>query len=492
MEMELGSVVQFLEGKTVLVTGATGFLAKIFLEKVLRVQPNLKKLFLLLRAADAKAASYRFHNEVIGKDLFRVLKEKTGSSFSSLISEKVTLVPGDIAQQDLGIDDPNMREEMLNETDIVINLAATTKFDDRYDVAFGINTLGAKHVLEFAKGCRNLKVAIHVSTAYVCGEKEGLLPETPYKMGETLNGATGLDIYEEKRLIEDKLIELKAEGATDKEISVAMRDLGISRANKYGWPNTYVFTKTMGEMLVGALKGNLPVVILRPTIITSTYKEPFPGWTEGLRTVDSLAIGYGKGKLKCFLGDLDALIDVIPADMVVNCIMVAAMAHANRPSDAIYQIGSSLRNPVRYSDVQEYGQHHFINHPWINKDGQPVKVGKIKILGSMASFHRYMAIRYLPLLKGLEFANAAFCRSFQGTYTDLNSKIKFAFRMTELYRPYLFFKGVFDDTNTEALRIAANQKGVEADIFYFDPSGIDWKSYFLTIHIPGVVKYLLK
>ncbi|KAI4386113.1 hypothetical protein MLD38_004074 [Melastoma candidum] len=50
-------------------------------------------------------------------------------------------------------------------------------------------------------------------------KKKGLLSETPYKMGETLYGTTGLDIYEEKRLIEDKLIELKAEGATDKEIS---------------------------------------------------------------------------------------------------------------------------------------------------------------------------------------------------------------------------------------------------------------------------------
>lgn len=51
----------------------------------------------------------------------------------------------------------------------------------------------------------------------------------------------------------------------------------------HGWPNTYVFTKAMGEMLLGHLKENLPLVILRPTIISSTYKEPFPGWVEGIR-----------------------------------------------------------------------------------------------------------------------------------------------------------------------------------------------------------------
>lgn len=57
------------------------------------------------------------------------------------------------------------------------------------------------------------------------------------------------------------------------------------RATMYGWPNTYVFTKAMGEMIVGTTKGNMNVVIVRPTIITSTYREPFPGWIEGLRYI---------------------------------------------------------------------------------------------------------------------------------------------------------------------------------------------------------------
>lgn len=55
------------------------------------------------------------------------------------------------------------------------------------------------------------------------------------------------------------------------------------RARMYGWPNTYVFTKAMGEMVVSDLKNNLPLIIIRPTIVTSTYKEPFPGWIEGVR-----------------------------------------------------------------------------------------------------------------------------------------------------------------------------------------------------------------
>ncbi|KAG6763072.1 hypothetical protein POTOM_033604 [Populus tomentosa] len=489
--MEFGSVVQFLEDKTILITGATGFLAKILLEKILRVQPKVKKIYLLLRAADAKSASQRLQNEVIGKDLFRILKEKWGENLNSIVTKKIVLVPGDISHEDdLGVKDSNLREEMWSQLDVVVNLAATTNFDEGYDVALGINTMGAKHVLCFAKKCVRLKVLVHVST----GERAGLILETPYGVGDTLNGVCGLDIDEEKKLVDQKLNELQAEGATADAIKDAMKDMGMERAKVYGWPNTCVFTKAMGEMLVGHLKEDLSVVIIRPTIVTSTYKEPFPGWVEGVRTIDSLAVGYGKGRLTCFLGDITGIVDVIPADMVVNAIIVAMVAHANRPSEnAIYQVGSSVRNPMRYTNLQDCGFNYFTNKPWIGKDGRPVKVGRVKVLSSRASFHRYMAIRYLLLLKGLELANTAFCHFFEDKYSDLNRKIKFVMKLVELYRPYLFFRGVFDDLNTEKLRMAARENNLETDMFYFDPKTIDWEDYLTNIHFPGVLRmaYLL-
>lgn len=36
-------------------------------------------------------------------------------------------------------------------------------------------------------------------------------------------------------------------------------------------------------MLIETLKENVSVVIVRPTMVTSTYREPFPGWVEGVR-----------------------------------------------------------------------------------------------------------------------------------------------------------------------------------------------------------------
>ncbi|XP_071711120.1 alcohol-forming fatty acyl-CoA reductase-like [Rutidosis leptorrhynchoides] len=486
--MKLGSIVDFLESKVILITGATGFLAKIFVEKILRVQPNVKKLYLLVRAPDAKSAVQRFNTEAVGKDLFKVLKEKHGTNFENFLSEKVTMVAGDITFEDLGIQDSSLKAEMCRDIDVVVNVAATTNFDERYDVALALNTFGAKNVLNFTKKCVNLKLLLHVSTAYVSGEKPGLMLETPYNLGESLNGTIGLDIDEERKIVEDKLKEVKSyKNADEKSIKLAMKDLGMQRANHYGWPNTYVFTKALAEMLIGHLKGDMPVVILRPSIVTSTYKEPFPGWVEGIRTIDSLALGYGKGKITCFLGNPEAVYDVVPADMVVNAMIAAMAAHANEScSGTIYHVGSSVSNPVKFTRIQRCGYQYFTEHPWIDKNGNPVIVGEVTVLNSMDSFYRYITLRYLFPLKVLAFVNLIFCQALGATYKNLKRKINFVLRLVDLYKPYLFTKSFYDDLNTEKLRVAVRESGDEENIFYFDPRVINWEDYFLHVHIPGV------
>ncbi|XP_041994733.1 fatty acyl-CoA reductase 3-like [Salvia splendens] len=488
--MELGSILQFLEHRSILVTGATGFLAKIFTEKILRVQPNVKKLYLLLRASDTNSAMLRFNNEIMGKELFNVLKEKNGANLSTLIEEKVRVVAGDITFENLGVKDLSLLEEMLTEIDVVVNLAANTNFDERYDVSLGLNTHGAIHVLNFSKKMKKLKIMVHVSTAYVSGEREGLIMENPCVMGETLNGTHGLDIDVETKLIEETLKQL--DNFDEDSIKSAMIDLGLQRSRKFGWPNTYVFTKAMGEMLLGQLKGNTPLVIIRPTIVTSTFKEPFPGWIEGVRTIDSLAVGYGKGKITCFLGDPTIVVDVVPADMVVNAIIVAMVAHAGQANENIYHIGSSVSNPVLYAWLQSYGQRHFTLHPWIDRNGSPVFVGKVTIFNTMKSFQRYMTLRYLLPLKGLQILNTVCCHYFQKTYLEQCRKIKFVLRLIDLYAPYLFFKAFYDDMNTEKLRRATDKSGVETEMFYFDPKIINWDDYFMNTHIPGIVQRVFR
>ncbi|KAK1310781.1 hypothetical protein QJS10_CPA08g01524 [Acorus calamus] len=488
--MELNSIADSLKNKCILVTGSTGFLAKLFVEKVLRVQPDVKKLFLLMRATDAKTVTQRFRSEVIGKEVFNVLKEKRKRGFDSLISEKVSPVAGDISCPNLGIEEANLVETMWNDIDIIVNAAATTIFYERYDVALGVNVLGAKHVLEFAKNCKKLEILLHISTAYVAGEQVGLISEKPFQMGEALNGAPGLDLHAELRLVEERLKELRAEDVELRAQRAAMKQLGLQRARHYGWPNTYVFTKALGEMLLGHYRGELPLVILRPTMITSTLHEPFPGWMEGTRTIDTVIIGYATGQLTCFLADLELTMDIIPGDMVVNAMLATLAARASHRTGSIYHVGTSVSNPVNFALLEECGFRYFERHPRIGKDGTPLGTHRLPVYSDLPSFQRYMVLRYWLPLEALRVTNAAFCRLFQSRYDDLSRKYKFVMHMVDIYRPYAFFKGCFDDLNLERLRREMAEEAKAG--FCFDPKCINWENYLMNIHIPGVLKYVRK
>ncbi|GJN09629.1 hypothetical protein PR202_ga27652 [Eleusine coracana subsp. coracana] len=261
-ELDADVVVEYFRGKNILITGSTGFLGKVLVEKILRVQPDVKKLFLLVRALDDGFAKQRIQTEVTGKEIFGILKEKYGDGFEDFIPEKICPLPGDIICDNLGLDNAQLTE-LFKHIDIIVNGAATTNFFERYDVAFNSNVLGAKHICKFAKNCAKLKMLVHVSTAYVFGEHEGLQLEKPFLMGQTLKGGTHLDIESELKLIQQTRRELKENCSSERAEKKTMKELGLKRAREFGWPNTYVFTKAMGEMLLGHLREWLKYICLR-------------------------------------------------------------------------------------------------------------------------------------------------------------------------------------------------------------------------------------
>ncbi|CAN7022246.1 unnamed protein product [Brassica rapa subsp. trilocularis] len=439
--------VQFLQNKTILVTGATGFLAKVFVEKILRVQPNVKKLYLVVRASDSEAAMKRLRAEVFEKDLFKVLRENIGEeNLNTLFSEKVVPVAGDISTDCFGVKDSNLRERMQKEIDIVVNVAATTNFDERYDVGLGINTFGALNVLNFAKKCVKAQLLLHVSTAYVCGEKSGLLREKPFAMEEIRNEAGHqLDINFEMELMKKRLKELHDQDCSDEDITLSMKELGMERAKLHGWPNTYVFTKSMGEMLIGNHRESLPLVIIRPTMITSTLSEPFPGWIEGLRTVDSVIVAYGKGVLKCFLVDVNSVCDMIPVDMVANAMITATATHAGGSGvHMVYHVGSSHQNPVTFGEIHEISVRYFTKSPLRSRNGSLIAVSKVRLISTMALFSLYMTLRFKLPLQLLKLIDIIYPWRSGDKYGDKNRKINMVMRLVELYEPYVLFKGIFE------------------------------------------------
>lgn len=491
------SIAQFMTGKTIFITGATGFLAKILVERILSIQPNINKLYLLIRCSSGKSSGKRLQEEIIETELFRVLREKWGERFVSFISERVVSVSGDVSHKNLGIEDYDLREKMYKEIDVIVNSAATTNFFDRYDDALATNTLGALHALNFAKKCLKIKAFLHISTAYVCGEGEGLVKENALPGSEGLNKVSYLNIEAEKRLADQRVKELEEKMATLKAIRMEMKNLGLERAKLHGWPNTYVFTKAMGEMILEQNKENLELIILRPTIISSTFKQPFPGWIEGPRTLDTLIVSYGKGNLKFFPCDPETVLDLIPGDMVVNFILVAIKTHANQSYDHyIYHLGSSLRNPLKAREFHEYTYAYFIKNPWRSTTigGKLIKVEKMIFLTSMDKFQTYIAVHYLPLLKGLEILNILSCGYFEQRYRNMEKQINTVKLVAEFYKPYVYFKGIFDDINMEKIRIAAATATEESNTYYknfnFDPSCINWEDYFMNTHLPGVTRFL--
>ena len=91
----------------------------------------------------------------------------------------------------------------------------------------------------------------------------------------------------------------------------------------------------------------------------------------------------------------------IPADMVINAMVVAIVAHANDQSSnmVIYHVGSSLRNPINFAWVHRLSYNYFIENPLANKQGKPVKVVKGTVFTNMATFRLYMVMRVLLPLK---------------------------------------------------------------------------------------------
>ncbi|VAI00664.1 unnamed protein product [Triticum turgidum subsp. durum] len=489
--MDARAVAGCFRGKTILVTGSTGFLGKLMVEKILRVQPDVKKLYLLVRAPDVASAEQRILTQVLGKDLFNTLREKHGlAGFQKLIKEKIVPLAGDVGSHNFRLDS-SRADDLCEEIDIIIHGAATTSFYERYDVALATNALGAKYGCEFAKKCPNLELLLHVSTAFVTGTQDGLLLEKALKMGESLQPGYHLDIEAELELVEKVKTELTASKSSSSDKSLektAMKELGLKRACHFGWPNVYTFTKAMGEMLLEQHRGDLPVVNIRPTMVTSTFQDPFPGWIEGARTIDAMIVAYNEQAFPCFVGDRKDTMDAVPADMVVNATLVAMAVHLNEKGQVIYNVCSALQNPLTGYGLEDACWDYFSIYPRI-QNGKPLKNKRPYVFKRFALFRAYLILVYKLPLEMLHAVSLLFCGLFSQYYNKQNRRYNFLMLLVKLYAPYAFFKGCFDDTNMRRLRMEVKMDGNASDIFNFDLKSMDWHTYLLNVHVPAVLKY---
>ncbi|KAK3406945.1 hypothetical protein EUGRSUZ_K03070 [Eucalyptus grandis] len=425
-------IIDFLERRNFLVTGATGFLAKVLTEKILRVAPNVGKIFLLIKAKDEQAAMNRFKGEIIGCDLFKCLQQKYGEGYTNFMLNKLVPVKGDIREMNMGIGD-NLLCQITQEVDVIINSAANTTLDERYDAALVANAIAPSRLLCFAKKCRKLSLFLHLSTTFVNGERPGILMEKAFQMGESrIDSSTQskLDVHHEINLVSDLI-----ETLPPNEVPQKLKEVGLARARMYGWQNVYQMTKAMGEMMINAGRGRVPVVIVRPSVIESTFREPFPGWIQGYGVLDPLILSYGKGRLPGFLVNPDTVMDVVPADLVANVIIAAMAKHgtAASPGINVYHAVSSTS-------------------PLTDNQGDEIQIADMEYFSSIDSFSSYIQ-KDIAEKNGL--SNEIGPNSNPKQRSRLEARCK---RMAEnlihlakLYEPYMFYRARFDSWNTRQL-----------------------------------------
>jgi nucleoside-diphosphate-sugar epimerase len=169
-------IAEALKGKTILVTGSTGFLGKSIVEKCLRAIPDVGRLNLAIRSSARRPAAERLEREVLSSPAFKRLKEELGEeAFAKLVKEKLAVVEIDLGRDGLGLNDDG--REQLRGCDIVIHSAAAVEFDNPADLSAQTNLLGAARMVEALQASGARPHLVHVSTAYVGGMLRGLVRE---------------------------------------------------------------------------------------------------------------------------------------------------------------------------------------------------------------------------------------------------------------------------------------------------------------------------
>ncbi|CAF2171505.1 unnamed protein product [Brassica napus] len=452
-------IIRFLKGKTYLITGATGFL--VLIEKLLRASPDIGKIFILIKSKDQESANKRLYDEIISSDLFNHLKQTHGRSYEEFMKSKLIPIIGEIGEDNLGIGS-EISAKISGEIDVVISCAGRTTFDDRYDLALNVNALGPGRLLSFAKDCKKLKLFLHISTAYVTGKKEGTVLETPLCIGENIT--SDLNIEHELKLASEAVRKLHGSGEIKN-----LKELGIQR-----------------NPLIQTMREDVPVAIIRPSIIESSYKEPFPGWLQGIRMSDPIILAYGKGQISGLWGDSQSFADIIPVDMVVNATIAAMAKHGCGFSEfKVYNVTSSHANPLRVAELMDLCYQHLYDFPLTVID-----LARMKFHSSLESFTSSVFDIIAKQERGTKNEGG----EAEESHTTLSFKgrgiLNYFVSLARTYEPYTFFKARFDDTNTRSLIQEMSME--ERKIFEFDIKSIDWEHYIVNVHLPGLKREICK
>lgn len=147
-ETNESNVLRELPGKRVLITGVTGFVGKVVLEKLIRQVPDIGAVTLLIRGNRRHGtAAERFASDVATASVFDRLRVDDPERLENFLDCRVQCVTGEITEPFFGMTEARFRE-LAAETDAVINVAASVDFREPLDRALAINALSLRNITE--------------------------------------------------------------------------------------------------------------------------------------------------------------------------------------------------------------------------------------------------------------------------------------------------------------------------------------------------------
>jgi len=448
-------VEEFYRDKVVFITGGTGFIGKVLLEKLLR-STAVRTVFLLIRAKRGVSPTSRL-DSLLSSQLFDTVKARGEN-----VSSRVRAMQGDIELPGLGLSDED-KAVLSSQVEVVLHCAATVRFDENLSAAISMNVGAVASLLDLAHGMQRLQAIVHVSTAYAnCNrshtdEEVYPAPAPPRKALSLLNTLppSTLDCPDvTKKILGDR-------------------------------PNTYTFTKAMAEQLVQDEGAGLPICIVRPSIVVSTWKEPVPGWVDNLNGPTGLFLIAGIGVMRTAVILEEMKVDSVPVDTCANLTLVAAWEthknHTNGKKDLkVFNHISSNNVPVKWGQLYDTAKTYLMRNPlegmvWFPGGSfkQSSVINRLYeiVLHELPAHLTDLAFR---LIGGKPFA------------------VKLCGKMTRGMRSLEYFtthQWSWSNDNTEALSNSLDPK--DRETFYFRCEGLDW-DLFIRDYVMGTRKYVLK
>jgi fatty acyl-CoA reductase len=512
------SVRRALSGKHILLIGVTGFIGKVWMVDLLEQVPEIRKITLLIRRNRTTSGQRRFEKIVEESPTLDGLQKTHGARLGEFLREKIEVVEGDVSLPGLGLD-AGVRARLAPSLDLVVNSAGLTDFNPDLREALASNVDSAKHLLDFLRSTDHAAL-MHLSTCYVVGMRDGRVAEelqenyNPMNMRNFEAEREVLSLREMIRRIEERAespelaraLRRQALGRGVDEAKVASRELdgvvkrnrvrwarnklvrvGMKRAQYLGWPNTYTFTKSLGESILARRGRDLPVAVVRPSIVESSTRSPFSGWNEGVNTSGPLSYLLGTN-FRQLPSNAKKCLDVIPVDMVSRGMSLVAAALVERKNARMYQLATSGVNPcdmgrsielTGLAHRKHYRTQQGLEH-WLKLKFETIPVSK----------QRYERLS-IPMQKAVVSGINRFAERLSMKKPPLakaERDLVRAEKLIELYKPFILHnEHVFACENARLLSAALVED--EARVFAFDPEALDWWDYWINIHIPALRRW---